>query len=150
MAKSKKPNIRRLAREWALQFLYQAELKDEKEDDDHDLFWDQLRSSPSCPKPEQFKFGYDFATELINGVQQNRDEFDGMIQELASNWDFSRITIVDKSIMRIAIYELLKTDIPRAVSINEAVEIAKVFSDTESKNFINGILDKIKKPGEDK
>ena len=142
--KSKKPKIRRLAREWALQFLYQEEIHNDDEDTNSlEIFWQQLRKSPGCPKQEKYQVGYEFASEIIAGVEKNQEAIDGKIAEIAKNWEFDRIAVIDKSIMRVSAYELLYTDTPKAIVINEALEIAKTFSDNDSKVFINGILDKM-------
>ena len=82
---------------------------------------------------------YAFAEELIHGV------IDREIDQRASNWKFERIAKVDLSILRLAIYELLfRKDIPPIVSINEAIDLSKIFSTPDSKRFINGILDQMK------
>ena len=86
-----------------------------------------------------------FAEELIHGVLENLDAVDAEIRNYAENWDFERIAKMDLSILRLAIYELLKRlDIPPIVSINEAIDLSKQFSGPDSKRFINGILDKMK------
>jgi N utilization substance protein B len=86
-----------------------------------------------------------FSEPLIRGVIQHRDAIDEKIKSHARNWDFHRIAAVDRNVMRLAIYEMLhRDDIPPAVSINEAVDIAKKFSTEDSGKFVNGILDKIR------
>jgi transcription antitermination protein NusB len=88
---------------------------------------------------------YSFGEELLYGVLENREEVDSEIRSLAKNWDFKRIAKIDLAILRLAIYELLfRRDIPPVVSINEAIEIGKLFSNEDAKRFINGILDKMK------
>ena len=88
---------------------------------------------------------FSFAEELIHGVLEHLDEVDAEIRNYAENWDFERIAKMDLSILRLAIYELLKRlDIPPIVSINEAIDLSKQFSGPDSKRFINGILDKMK------
>jgi len=92
--------------------------------------------------PREF---YNFAEELIRGTLDNRDEIDGEINSYAQNWSFRRIAKVDLAILRLAIYELLfRTDIPPVVSINEAIDLTKVFSIPDAGRFINGILDQLK------
>jgi len=121
----------------AVQFLYQWELNrpDELldalrvfiEDLDHDRDY------------------YVFAEELIHGVIEHIDAVDAEIVAHAKNWKFERIAKVDLAILRLAIYELLfRKDIPPIVSINEAIDLGKVFSNPDSKRFINGILDQMK------
>lgn len=86
-----------------------------------------------------------FAEELIRGVIEHVEAIDEEIRKLAQNWTFDRIARVDLAILRIAIYELKYcADIPPVVSINEAVELGKLFSKDDSKRFINGMLDKVK------
>ncbi len=88
---------------------------------------------------------YAFAEELIHGVIENIEAIDREIDQRASNWKFERIAKVDLSILRLAIYELLfRKDIPPIVSINEAIDLSKIFSTPDSKRFINGILDQMK------
>lgn len=88
---------------------------------------------------------YAFAKELAEGALMQLSQIDEKIKAHAENWAFGRIAKVDLAILRLAIYELeYRRDIPPVVSINEAIELAKEFSDADSKRFINGILDKIK------
>ncbi len=88
---------------------------------------------------------YSFAEELVFGVVKNLAEVDAVIAAAVRNWKFSRIAKVDLAILRLAIYELKwRTDIPPVVTINEAIEMGKVFSNIEAKRFINGILDRVK------
>jgi transcription antitermination protein NusB len=85
-----------------------------------------------------------FAEELVTGVMENRKEIDRRIGEQSKNWAISRMGRVDLNILRIATFELLsRDDIPRNVTINEAIEVAKRFGTEESPAFINGILDEI-------
>ncbi len=86
-----------------------------------------------------------FFTELVQGVLDAREEIDGLLDKWAKNWKLSRMAVVDRNIMRIAAFELLKRpDIPCSVSINEAVEIGKKFGTRDSGAFINGVLDRIR------
>ena len=88
---------------------------------------------------------YRFAEELIWEGVKRRDEIDAVIKEHAQNWDFNRIAKIDLSILRLAIYEMLyRDDIPPIVTINEAIELSKLFSIEDAKRFINGILDEFK------
>jgi len=85
-----------------------------------------------------------FFLKLVNGVAHTRSEIDSIIERFSSNWKISRMSCVDRNIMRIAVYELLFChDIPPKVSINEAIDIGKKFGTEESGAFINGILDSI-------
>jgi N utilization substance protein B len=94
---------------------------------------------------EQPREHYAFGEELINGVITNVNEIDGRIRGLAHNWDFDRIAKIDLAILRLAIFEMVyRKDIPPVVSINEAIDLSKQFSNLDAKRFINGILDRMK------
>jgi N utilization substance protein B len=91
----------------------------------------------------------EFADTLFKGVLENLDKIDEVIKaHLSKDWDFSRLDKVDKAILRLAVYEILFTDLAYQVVINEAVEIAKLLSSENSTRFINGMLDKIAKEKE--
>lgn len=86
----------------------------------------------------------EFAEGLVQGVLEHQEEIDEAIRARSKNWSLSRMPRVDLNIMRLATYELLhRPDIPKKVSINEAIEIAKKFGDKESPAFVNGILDEL-------
>ena len=86
-----------------------------------------------------------FFMELVNGVMNNKKQIDGIVERFSSNWKISRMSCVDRNIMRIAVYEMLFCrDIPPKVSINEAIDVGKKFGTEESGAFINGILDSIR------
>jgi transcription antitermination factor NusB len=86
----------------------------------------------------------DFASELVRGTIEHRDEIDRRISRAAKNWDISRMTAIDRSILRLGIHELChRDDIPPKVSINEAIDLGKQYSTADSGAFINGILDNI-------
>lgn len=87
----------------------------------------------------------DFAIDLIYGVVKHQDEIDRLIRSHADHWSLERMSLVDRNIIRIGLYEILhEPDIPMSVSINEAVELAKVYGDMEdSSKFVNGILGRI-------
>ncbi|MGN0035460.1 MAG: transcription antitermination factor NusB [Coriobacteriales bacterium] len=85
----------------------------------------------------------DFARSLVEGVEAHRADLDERIVEISENWTLSRMPAVDRNILRIALYELsFEPDIPEGVSINEAVEMAKLFGGDESSKFVNGVLGK--------
>ena len=86
-----------------------------------------------------------FLLNLVNGVMQSKSELDDKItQYLKSGWTLDRLTLVEKNILRLGLYELLEYDeTPQLVAVNEAIELAKKFSDEKSSKFINGILSKI-------
>jgi N utilization substance protein B len=86
----------------------------------------------------------EFAETLVQGVQEHREVIDQAIVARSKNWSLSRMPRVDLNIMRMAAYELMfRRDIPKKVSINEAIEIAKKFGDKDSPAFVNGILDEL-------
>ena len=88
----------------------------------------------------------DYVKRIYDGVFDNLEKIDRIIQKTATDWDISRIDKVDLAVMRLAIFEILhEKDTPAAVAINEAVDIAKEFSSEESGKFVNGILEKIRK-----
>ena len=83
-----------------------------------------------------------FAEQLLNGVYQHRDELDAMIVAASENWRIERMSIIDRNVLRIALYEMLyRLEIPPKVSINEAIDLGKTFGSPDSGSFINGILD---------
>ncbi len=137
---------RRKAREYALQFLYGIDLvalesEARKKQDlfrGLDDFW--LGAGEDDPDVKAFAEG------LIRGVVEHLEEIDSLIQKAVDKWKLLRMAAIDRNIIRVSAYEILfRKDIPDAVSINEALEIAKRFSTAESAAFINGILDRISK-----
>ena len=125
------------AREYALQILYQIDVRNDPEDKILVDFWKNIETEPEVS---------DFAAKLVIGTIRNKKKIDEMISKYASNWKLSRMAVIDRNVLRMAAYELLYCeDIPPKVSINEAVDLAKKFGDTESGKFVNGILDKINK-----
>jgi N utilization substance protein B len=121
----------------ALQYLYAWSInKPANLVDDLRVFFEGL---------EQPRDHYAFGEELIDGVIKNQAGIDAQIKVLAQNWEFERIAKIDLAILRIAMFEMLhRKDIPPVVSINEAIDISKQFSNADSKRFINGILDRLK------
>jgi len=94
---------------------------------------------------EQPREHYAFGEELIHGVIEHAPGIDAQIKTLAQNWEFDRIAKIDLAIMRIAMFEMIhRKDIPPVVSINEAIDLSKQFSNADAKRFINGILDRVK------
>jgi len=91
--------------------------------------------------PRQAK---EFAGRLVEGVCLHREELDRMIREASLNWRLERMTRVDRNILRLAVFEIIfLEDIPPSVSIDEAVELGKLYGSTDSGAFINGVLDRI-------
>ncbi len=153
--------MRREARERAVQFLFQYDLN-RSEDLDRALehFWESQRLAAIAEEKGDATWGQPielppvsphetsvrvFAEPLIRGTLEHQVALDERIKQYAKNWDLHRMAVVDRNILRLAIYEMLyRDDIPPVVSINEAVDIAKKFSTQDSGKFVNGILDKVK------
>jgi len=152
---------RREARERAVQFLFQYDLNPPVDlEAALDRFWESQRTAsleaekagatwgelPSLPPPSpQDTTVRLFADPLIRGTLEERDQIDAEIRRVAKNWDLHRIAVVDRNILRLAIYEMRnRQDIPPVVTINEAIDIAKRYSTENSGKFVNGILDKIR------
>ena len=135
---------RRRAGEYALQALYQADLRGIAVDEALNHLWsgtlegddEELRA----PEDEEVSF----AERLVSGVGAHQAAIDTLLEESSTNWRVARMPIVDRNILRLACYELVHcSDIPLNVSINEALELAKRFSSAESRAFVNGILDRV-------
>jgi N utilization substance protein B len=95
-----------------------------------------------CEAPREH---YAFGEELIHGVIEHLADIDSRIKGLAHNWEFERIAKIDLAILRVAMFEMIfRKDIPPIVSINEAIDLSKEFSNADAKRFINGILDRLK------
>lgn len=92
---------------------------------------------------ERKKIDTDFLKELINGVLNNIDNIDTEIEKYLENWSIERLGLTDQAIIRISVYELIYTDTPDLVCINEAIELSKKYSDEKVSKMINGVLDKI-------
>ncbi|MCY7730074.1 transcription antitermination factor NusB, partial [Bacillus safensis] len=119
---------RRTAREKALQTLFQIDVSniDPKEAITHAL--DEQESDP-------------FFEELVFGVLEQKDKLDDMISQHLVNWKLDRIANVDRAILRLSVYEMVyQEDIPVSVSMNEAIELAKLFGDDKAPKFVNGVL----------
>ena len=92
---------------------------------------------------EQLEIDNNFVRESIDGVFSHQDEIISLSNKYLKNWDFSRLSKVDQAILSLAIYELMWSDVPSLVAINEAIELAKKYSDDPVVKMINGVLDKI-------
>jgi len=140
---------RRQAREWAIQMLTAADVN--PPDDVRrfmDSFWEEIalglpddRSEPVAVKGKLKTF----AEERVAGVLEKRDEIDAIISPLLENWDFYRLGTVERAVLRMGIWELGNTDVPRPVVINEAIDLVNWFSSPRSRQIVNGILDKYAK-----
>ncbi len=125
--------MRRQARELALQLLYQHELT-RMSPEDMQRHFDSWRTAPESVSA--------FADELLRGTLAHLGEIDRELDVQTANWRLERLATVDRNILRMALYEILfHDDTPRAVIIDEAIEIAKKFGAEESARFVNGVLD---------
>ena len=133
---------RHRAREATVQMLYQWEVGRDPIPDVVRTFWVHGPAA-SQTVPDELRM---FATMLANGVAGTVEAIDPMIAEAAENWRIERINVLDRLILRLAIYEFLhQPDTPAKVIINEALELARTFSTDDSVRFINGILDAVRK-----
>ena len=130
---------RRKARECALQMLFAADVADAAPEDVLRLYWVHLDDA------EVEDSAREFATRLAQGTLARIESLDERIRSRAEHWRIPRMAIVDRNILRLAVYEFLYEPTPRTVAINEALEIARRFSTYEATQFINGILDAIKR-----
>ena len=132
---------RRRAREVALQILYQIEASGEPPDVAIPLFH-QIEMEGEDRRIEIPESARPFAEHLVRGVYRHREQIDGMIGSASENWRLERMSIIDRNVLRIAIFEMLYClEIPPKVSINEAIDLGKVFGSPDSGGFINGVLD---------
>ncbi len=128
---------RRRARENALQGLYMYEIGRAPVESITEFEW------IDGELPDEVK---DFAVKLIEGTISNLEKIDQLIRDYSRNWKPERLSVIDKSILRLAIFEMLyMADIPVVVTINESIELGKTFGGENSGQFINGILDAVKK-----
>ena len=134
---------RRRGREFAVQMLFQWDLSREAFENVRGTFW-----TLNHDVDEEIR---DFADRLASGAAEQIEEIDVLLARHAEHWRVSRMATVDRNILRLATYELLfEVQTPQAVVINEALEVARKFSTSESIHFINGILDSIRKEAEEK
>jgi transcription antitermination protein NusB len=130
---------RSMAREVAFQVLYQDDLNPRNNPAEGDrLIERRLRSDDMIA----------FARDLVGGVRRNRAEIDAAIERTAANWSLKRMAATDRNVLRLGTFELLHTDTPPRVVVDEAVELAKRFGSAQSSQFVNGILDKVMHVGE--
>jgi N utilization substance protein B len=123
------------ARERALQALYQIDVAAEGIDDALSRFWKSFE-----PVEREVM---DLAEGLVRGVAQHRRAVDEAIEAVSTNWRLDRMAKVDRNVLRLAVFELLRTDVPVKVVINEAIELGKKYGSESSGAFVNGVLDKV-------
>ena len=130
---------RRKARICALQMLFQYDITQQPIDELLRTYWNELGG-------EYTEDVREFASRLVAGTIEDLEGIDTRIRDRAENWRISRMAVVDRNILRLAVYEFLnEAETPKTVVINEALEIARRFSTYEATQFINGILDAIKR-----
>ena len=128
---------RREAREWAVQLLFQLDYNPGELGPVFKEFWSERRTTAKSRA---------FVEEVVRGVLDNRPAIDALIQRCARNWSVARMAGVDRNVIRLSTYEMMcRTDIPAAVSINEAVEVVRELGDVASTRFVNGILDRVRR-----
>jgi N utilization substance protein B len=128
---------RHRAREAVIQYHFWRDLQHGETPERIEDFWE------FCPATDRVR---EFAQPLIEGMVTHGDELDERIRKYCENYNLNRISVVDRNVLRLAIYEMLyRDDIPPVVSINEAIELAKTFGGAESGRFVNGILDRVRK-----
>ncbi len=126
---------RRKGREAALQMLYQMDLSGVTAERAVSLYWEHLGAT---------RDGEEFANGLVLGFGREAERIDDTIRKVSQHWRLERMARVDRNILRLGTYELLSmADVPRRVTINEAVELAKRFGNESSAGFVNGVLDRI-------
>ena len=128
---------RRKAREDTLRILFRLEFENKQIEKTLDQYWKNKKAS------EEIK---EYSTWLVNGVISDQAKIDNIIQQVSEHWRISRMALVDRNILRMAVFELLyEENIAPAIVINEAIEIAKKYSGEEAATFVNGILDAVRK-----
>ena len=127
---------RRSGREAALQMLFQLEGSGVSPEQAIELFWRTFEDADPEGKP--------YADAIVRGVADNLDGIDKKVTAASQNWRLERMSRVDRNLLRLGTWELMfRTDVPRAVILDEAVELAKSFGTDESSGFVNGVLDRI-------
>ena len=126
---------RHSGREAALQMLFQIEASEISADKAIELFWRTFEADPE---------GRAYADSVVRGVEAELEAIDKKITSASQNWRIERMSRVDRNLLRMGTWELMtKPDVPRAVVIDEAVELAKAYGTDESSGFVNGVLDRI-------
>ena len=144
---------RTLAREFALQILYQEDISHSNIEETFEDFWKEksdviLSREASEPADEHENDSQvrEYTERIVRGTIEKLDVIDKMIEKFTEHWELKRMAYVDRNILRLATYEMMfRDDIPVKVAINEAVELAKRYGEADSSKFVNGILDKIAK-----
>ncbi len=128
---------RRKAREETLRILYRLEFDNRPLDETIDQYWENKRADRATQE---------YCTWLVSGIISHQKTIDTIIQQASEHWRMSRMALIDRNILRIAVFELLyEENIAPAIIINEAIEIAKMYSGDKAATFVNGILDAVRK-----
>jgi transcription antitermination protein NusB len=133
---------RHKAREQTLQMLFEWDLRRTPPDEIARNYYGSLlvsEDSVAMPRPDGF------AQNLLEGVTQELPAIDDLITRHAAHWRLERMPAVDRNVLRLAVYEMLRTDTPAAIVIDEALELARRFAGEESVQFVNGVLDAVRK-----
>lgn len=125
---------RHRARQYAIQLLFQLDATGDEPADSIPLFWE------GRPAPEAV---VRFTEDLVRGSWKNRAGLDAVLEESAANWKVERMAMVDRNVLRLAVFELLHSKTPSPVVLDEAIELAKQFGTADSGTFVNGILDSV-------
>jgi transcription antitermination protein NusB len=133
---------RHRSRQRALQVLFQWDVRAIPIDEAIAAFNDTLHSEEEAPPRAEAD---PFMEDLVHGTTEAREELDRLIASKASNWRLDRMAAVDRNLLRLAVHEMLHTDTPPAVVIDEALELAHQFSGDDSVSFVNGVLDAVRK-----
>ncbi|MDC0284006.1 MAG: transcription antitermination factor NusB [Mariniblastus sp.] len=123
------------AREIVLQVLYQDDLNTDQPED--------IRLRFMNARLNQDRSLVEFAEDLLAGVRRHRDAVDQHLEEIARNWKLSRMAATDRNVLRLGAYEILFTETPNRVVVNEAIELAKRYGTNNSSQFVNGVLDRL-------
>ena len=129
---------RRRSRQRALQILFLWDARRQPVDEAIDAYYDTLYSEEQPARDP-------FVTDLVRGTAQHAAEIDEQISKHAEHWRMERMPIVDRNILRMAVFEMIHGGTPAAIAIDEALELARKFSNEESVQFVNGVLDAIRR-----
>ena len=135
------PQLRRRSREAALQMLYQCEVGRAGAQESIATYWPSRDAEGELPEPLR-----EFANRIVRGTLDRREEIDALLAAHAQNWRVERMTVIDRIVLRMGVYEMLdEPDTPSKVIINEAIELARSYSGDEAVGFVNGVLDAVRK-----
>ena len=129
-------SLRTKSREFAMQMLFQWDMSRQEPAKLEAKFWRAAKAADNTRA---------FANKLFEGAAKDADELDALIVQHAQNWRLERMAIIDRAVLRLAIYELRIAETPSKVVLNEAVDLAKKFSSEDAGAFVNGILDAVSK-----